>query len=423
VELDASRIEILTIGDELLDGRLVDTNAAELSEQLVAAGFPVVRHVSVGDDLEQVAEALRDAAERSDAVLVSGGLGPTGDDLTAAAAALAFGLPLTRCEEALDHVRRFFADRGRRMTANNEKQADLPAGSTLLPNPEGTAVGFRLRSGDCRLYFMPGVPRELARMFDDSVLPDLGTYLTPSPPAVATLKVFGKGESEVAQMLEGLEDELPPGARLIVQYRATFPEIHIRLLVRCESAAAAADIAARLAEQARQRLGRYVFAWGGNRLATTFADHVVDRLRRAGSSLAAAEGCTGGELAALVCSAAGAEDVFRGSVVVADRVAQGTLFGFDDASAEGQGALSAGVAEALARAVRERLAADLGVAAVGSPTGGEGFAPGALSVAVADHRGSTSRELLFPVDAERFRRLAAYAALAAAVRSLDQPPS
>jgi len=141
--------------------------------------------------------------------------------------------------------------------------------------------------------------------------------------------------------------------------------------VRCESAAAAADIAARLAEQARQRLGRYVFAWGGNRLATTFADHVVDRLRRAGSSLAAAEGCTGGELAALVCSAAGAEDVFRGSVVVADRVAQGTLFGFDDASAEDRGPCRRG-RRGLARAVRERLAGRSRRRRRGLATGGEG---------------------------------------------------
>jgi len=418
-----AHIEILTIGDELLDGRLADTNTAELAVRLVAAGFQVARHVSVGDDLERIADALRDAAQSSDAVLVSGGLGPTGDDLTAAAAALAFGLPLARSGEALDHARRFFEMRGRRMTANNEKQADLPEGCTLLPNPEGTAVGFRLRAGDCRLYFIPGVPRELVRMFDDSVLPDLATFLTPSPPAVATLKVFGKGESEVAQMLEGFESELSPRDRLVVQYRATFPEIHVRLLVRSGSAEAADEVAAQLGERARQRLGRYVFAWGGDQVVTTFADHIVERLRRAGRSLAAAEGCTGGQLAALVCSAAGSAEVFRGSVVVPGRAAQHTALGLDDALTTEHGPVSAEVAEALAVAVRARLGADLGVATVGSPVGGAGLAPGTLFVAVAGQRGPSTRRLLFPVDGERFRLVSAYVALALTAEAAEAPPA
>jgi nicotinamide-nucleotide amidase len=202
------RIEIITIGDELIEGRLVDTNACELSDKLTDLGLRAREHRSVGDDMDDMVEALRTAAARSQAVLVSGGLGPTSDDLTALAAARAFGLKIERSPEALEHTRRFFTERGREMAATNEKQADLPKGCTILPNPEGTAVGFRLDAGPCRLYFMPGVPRELRRMADESVLPDLRRRLTARPPCVASLKLFGLGESEVAQRLEGIEEGL-----------------------------------------------------------------------------------------------------------------------------------------------------------------------------------------------------------------------
>ena len=415
-----ARIEILTIGDELTEGRLVDTNAAELSERLADRGLAVIRHQSVGDDPERIAETLREAAARSDAVLVSGGLGPTGDDLTAVAAAAAFGLPIVRSPEALEHVRSFFASRGRQMTANNEKQADLPGGCTLLPNPEGTAVGFRLAVERCRLYFMPGVPRELTNMFTESVLPDLESFLTPSPPTVATLKVFGRGESEVAQMLEGLEHDLPAGVRLVVQYRATFPEIHVRLVARGDTTTAAEEAAKHLAAQAQQRLGKYLFASGGNLVESSFADHVVESLRRAGRTLAAAESCSGGELAALACSVANSGEVFRGSVVVPGRASQQAMLGIEDEPFEAHGPLSAAIAESLARSVRDRLGADIGVATVGSPEGRDDQPPGTLIVAVANDREVSSRNLLFPVDAERFRRLAAYVALAMVVRTIDE---
>jgi nicotinamide-nucleotide amidase len=411
-----SRIEILTIGDELVEGRLVDTNAAELSERLTARGLGVVRHQSVGDDLQRIADALREAAGRSDAVLVSGGLGPTGDDLTAAAAAAAFGLPLRRIPEALDHVRRFFAERGRAMTDNNAKQADLPDGCTLLPNPEGTAVGFRLVDGGCRLYFMPGVPRELHRIFIDSVLPDLESFLQASPAAIATIKVFGKGESEVAQRLDGVDADLPDGVRLVIQYRATFPEIHVRFVASGHGAEAVVE---QLSERARQRLGHSAFAWGGAVVATTFADHVASSLRAAGHTLAAAEGCSGGELAALLSAAADSEEVFHGTVVASGRSAQRRMLGVEDEPAGGPDTLPTS-AEALARAARERFGADLGVATVGSVDGRDGQPPGTLVVAVATDREASSRSLLFPVDAERYRRLAAYVALALVVGSLER---
>jgi nicotinamide-nucleotide amidase len=392
-----ARIEILTIGDELVEGRLLDTNARELSELLVAAGFAVAVHTTVGDDRQEIVRALAEATSLSDAVLVSGGLGPTSDDLTAACAAEAFGRPIVRYPEAMEHIRTFFASRDRVMSPTNEKQADLPEGATLLPNPIGTALGFSIRREGCRLYFMPGVPRELLRMFHDTVLPDLERHLEPQPVEVATLKTFGKGESDVAQMLEDLGADLPPDLRLTVQYRATFPENHVRLLLSGKDAAARLE---QLVAETRQRLGTCVFAVGGARLDTSFAEVVVEGLRRAGLSFAAVEAASRGELSRLATAVAGAEDVFRGAEVRLLEPLQET--------AEAQ-------ARELAAAARARHGADLGVAtlgsALGSALGSSQVLAGSLWVAVATGSETSCRSYCFPVGGDRFSLLAAYIAL------------
>ena len=401
------RIEILTIGDELIEGRLVDTNAFELSAKLTDMGFRVTEHRSVGDDMDGMVEALRTAAGRADAVLVSGGLGPTGDDLTAAAAARAFGLEIERSSEALEHTRLFFTERGREMPPTNEKQADLPAGCTILPNLEGTAVGFRLDSGACRLYFMPGVPREIRRMADESALPDIAGRLTATPQTVATLKIFGRGESEVAQLLEGIEDGLPDELGLVVQYRATFPEIHLRLVVEGPDRSAAAAVLERLVEDARQRLGRHVFAVAGPRLDIDFPTFVATTMTENGMTLAAAEIASCGAVARMLGASEHGRRCLRGSLVAGDFEVLGNQLDLEGESAE----------EA-AEAVRARFGASIGISTLGSAQDGRGSRPGALTVAAAGPGGVQTRELYFPIDSDRFQRLAAYAALKLALGSI-----
>ena len=406
-----NHIEIITIGDELVEGRLVDTNAGLMSGRLTDEGFHVARHTSVSDDLEVIADVLRAAAHRSDAVLVSGGLGPTSDDLTAEAAAAAFGLEIQRNPEALEHVQQFFADRGRRMSPNNEKQADLPAGCTLLPNPGGTATGFGLRIHTCRLYFMPGVPRELDHIFSHTVLPDLRGFLSGSPQKVFTLKVFGKGESDVAQMLDGLEDCVPDAARLIVQYRATFPEIHVRLLLEADDGFDSKTLLETLARDASHRLGKYLFATGGARVETSFPQQVVTEARAAGISLSVAEGCTGGEVARLVTGAAGGDDVFVGGLVAPNPAAIPSLLKFRSDTTGKTGGIDEATAGAAATAVREHFNADVGLAVTGAPRGST-LAAGKLIVAISTTGGTTHRSFDFPLEPDRFRRLAAYVSLA-----------
>ena len=403
------RIEILTIGDELIDGRLVDTNAGELSARLTDLGFRATEHRSVGDDMDGMIEALRTAADRADAVLVSGGLGPTGDDLTAVAAAAAFGLEIERSTEALEHTRRFFTERGRDMPPNNEKQADLPAGCTILPNPEGTAVGFRLDAGPCRLYFMPGVPRELRRMAEESVLPDLKDRLPATPPMVATLKLFGKGESEVAHLLDGIESWVPGGTDLLVQYRATFPEIHVRLVVEGHDHSAAAAVLDDLVEDARQRLGHHVFAIGGPRLDTDYPAFAATTLIDAGMTIAAAEIASAGAVARMLGSSKPGRRCLRGSLVAAD------LYVLKD-----QLQPAGESAEAVAEAVRLRFGSSIGVVTFGSAEGAGDDRPGTLTVAASGPEGTQMRQLYFPIDHDRFQRLAAYAALRLAVKVVNE---
>lgn len=383
-----TRIEILTIGDELVEGRLIDTNAGELSERLARDGFDVARHLSVGDRREDIIAALRECARRADALLVTGGLGPTSDDLTAACAAEAFGRKLERFPEALDHVRRFFAERHREMAPVNEKQADLPSDALILPNPNGTAVGFRLEADGCRVFFMPGVPRELRPMFEAFVLPELRAHLAREAPQEGTLKVFGIGESDVGQALEGLGDKLEPPARLKVQYRATFPEIHVRLLLFGLHGKAAGQRLEDLVGEARQRLGRHIFALDQH---TAFAEVVVEELRRSQATLAIREGFTAGQVTLLLHSADDAPEVFAGGEIAA---------------------LSVEDAEAAAASIRERRGASLGLAAT---LGGDAAT---VRVAVASGGGVSHQDLRFPLDTERLRRLAAYVALAMVRRAL-----
>jgi len=414
-----NRIEILTIGDELIEGRLVDTNAAALSERLDGEGYRVVRHTSVGDDLPEVVTALRQMAPRCDVVLVSGGLGPTGDDLTAACAAEAFGVPLVRSPEALRHVRDFFAARGRPMSPNNEKQADLPAGAAILPNPSGTAVGFAVDADGCRLYFMPGVPREIVDIFETTVLPELRVRLRPALPDVAVLKIFGAGESDVARRLEGLGADLPEGSELVVQYRATFPEIHVRLVLRGIADDRGNELLAGIAADARQRLGRHVYAWGPGRVDTTFAESVVEDLQRHGTTLAAAEGCTAGAVAQLLDPVAGVGEVYLGGVLAPTLPSVSGGLDIPPADLERAGLLSDEAAVLMAEAVRRRFSAGVGVATVGTASAADGVPAGTAIIAVAAGGGPTVvRRYRFPLEPARFEVLVAYVALGRARRAV-----
>jgi nicotinamide-nucleotide amidase len=404
VSADA-RAEILTIGDELLRGEIVDTNKSFLSERLLSLDIETQHHTSVRDDPDDMIDAFRRAAERSDYVLVSGGLGPTRDDLTAEVLAKAFGRPLVLDEAALETIRAFFRAVGREMTSNNASQAYFPEGAEVLPNPIGTAPGFLVVERGAHFFCMPGVPRELHRMLDEQVLPRIaerhgGGRVVRS----ALLRTFGLGEStldaELADIAASGSGDVSLG------FRTSFPDNYLRPLARADSAAEADASLARVCSAIRERLGALVYGEGDESL-----DAVVGRLlRERCKTVAVAESCTGGLIAERITDNPGSSAYFLGGVVAYANSAKVALLGVSEALLAEHGAVSEPVARALAEGARERFRADFGVATTGisGPDGGTPDKPvGTVYVALARESGTHCEHFVFPLDRTRHRQLVA----------------
>lgn len=219
-------VEMLSTGDEVLHGQIIDTNAAWLADLFFEQGLPLTRRNTVGDDLESLVNILRERSEHADVLIVNGGLGPTGDDLSALAAATAKGEGLVLHEAWLAQMERFFTDRGRVMAPSNRKQAEIPASAELVDNPVGTACGFAIKLNRCLMFFTPGVPSEFKVMVEQQILPRLRARFTlPEPPLCLRLTTFGRSESDLAQSLDSLP--LPPGVSM--GYRSSTPIIELKL--------------------------------------------------------------------------------------------------------------------------------------------------------------------------------------------------
>ncbi|HBS5429024.1 nicotinamide mononucleotide deamidase-related protein YfaY [Klebsiella variicola] len=219
-------VEMLSTGDEVLHGQIVDTNAAWLADFFFNQGLPLTRRHTVGDDLDALVAILRERSEQADVLIVNGGLGPTSDDLSALAAATSKGEGLILHPEWLETMTRFFAERGRPMAESNRKQAEIPASAEMINNPVGTACGFAVQLNRCLMFFTPGVPSEFKVMVEQEILPRLRQRFTlPEPPVCLRLTTFGRSESELAQSLNPLT--LPPG--VVMGYRSSMPIIELKL--------------------------------------------------------------------------------------------------------------------------------------------------------------------------------------------------
>ncbi len=345
------RIEIICTGDEVLTGKIVNTNFSYMSQKLEDYGLSVSWGTTVGDDRDELLAAFQMAAARADAVIVNGGLGPTIDDLSQEIAARAAGVDLMLSEEWLARMEDFFRRRNRVMSANNRKQAMLPVGSEMLDNPVGTACGFALDIGKARFFFTPGVPRELFRMLEEQIIPRLLTRA--GSPGVIHLKRFhtyGLGESHVDQMLAGVED-LSPDASIKLGFRSHYPQIETKLTVRGVDHE---DIERKLAPvvaEVRKRLGNFILAEDNE----TLEGVVLAALAARGGSLAIVETYTGGQIAARLAPLPGAENVFRRGIVARDPAEIAAAFGLDGALIAGE--LTRESAEAVARAARAETSA------------------------------------------------------------------
>lgn len=399
---------ICTIGDELLAGETVDTNTAWMASALAELGIEVRTAVTVGDDLGRLTAEVRRLAGEHDVLLCSGGLGPTSDDRTREAVAAAAGVELVRDEALGERLRGWFAERGVEMPEANLRQADAPAGATVLP-PQGTAAGFLLEVGGCLVGVLPGPPWELHAMFDEEVEPRLLALPGSRPQVTRVVRVGGMGESAVAERLAPVEAALPEGVG--IAYLASGGEIRVKLSSRGESRDEARAATEGPLARTVELLGPAVVAVDGGPVEET----VVRRYAAEGRTVAVAESASAGMVADRIASVPGASAVLIGGVVAYSAAAKMVLCGVDQAVIDEHGTVARPTTEAMASGIRQRLGADVGVATTGvagpDPVGDVPVGTLVWAVATADGVRSWSRSL--PGDRTQVRRRLAAAALEA----------
>ena len=397
---------ILSTGDELTTGKIVDTNSATIAYRLFSVGVEVVAVLKVGDDREKLLWAFRQARDLGDLVIGTGGLGPTADDLTTEVVAEFLGCKLKQDEEVAASLKRRFEARGIAWTSNNLKQALFPEASTIIPNPVGTAPGFRLSMGPAKsLIWLSGVPQEMTAMLSETVMPWIARQRTDAEQISAcTFKIHGLTESKLDDMLQPIH--LNPQAKL--SFRAHYPDLSLRLTVTGKHERE--EIFTNLREQIRGSLGDYVYAEGDATL-----EEVVGRLlMEKQQTLALAESCTGGYISHRITRVAGSSAYYLGGAVTYSNEAKVRFLGVHSMTLEKQGAVSRETALEMSRGIRERAGASIGLSVTGiaGPTGGSPEKPvGTVWISIARSGGHEARLFRFHGDRERIILGASQAAL------------
>jgi nicotinamide-nucleotide amidase len=407
------RVEIVAVGTELLLGQIADTNSAWMGEQLAAAGVDSHFHQAVGDNHARIVLALRTALARGDGVIVCGGLGPTQDDITREAIAEVMNVPLVRDQAIVERIAGFFAGRGREMSANNARQADVPTGATVIEQVQGTAPGLICPLGEKVIYAVPGVPHEMAEMFGRAILPDLRRRMAAaggeSVIVSRVLRTWGTSESALSEALQGRIDALEGGSVTIAFLASGIEGLKVRITARARSEA---DVRVLLdAEETAvravlaERLGDIVFGLDEQTMEEAVAALLVER----GLWLGVAESLTGGLIAARLVDVAGASQWFRGGVVAYDSEVKHSVLGVPDGPVVTEAA-----AAAMAEGARRVLDADvgLGITGVAGPDPQEGVAPGTVFVGLVVGTAPTvTRRFQLPGDRPRVRQYSAISAL------------
>ncbi len=390
--------EIVSTGDEVLTGAVADSNAAFIAARLYEIGIPVGRHVCVGDDLERLTAVLRESADRADVAVVTGGLGPTVDDITAMGAARAAGEKLQPNSTARAYIEEFFKRFGRRLSDSDAKQSEMPVSARPILNPVGTAPGFTMTMGGCRFYFLPGVPFEMRRMMGDSVIVELQAQCADDKTRgfyrEKRLSLFGLPEAHVNERLADLT-ESPGDVKLGML--AEFPVIHVKLAAQGRDPEGMEARIEKAAAEVRQRVGAYVFSDSGQ----TMEEVVGALLTEHCATLALAESCTGGLIAHRVTNVAGSSDYFVFSAVTYANAAKINLLGVSPDTIEAHGAVSEETAREMAEGVRRVAGADYGlsVSGIAGPGGGSPEKPvGMVCIGLCGPGHSFSRHYKFPFE-------------------------
>jgi nicotinamide-nucleotide amidase len=379
---------ILATGDEIVGGRTIDTNSGWLADKLAAAGIDVTCFLAVSDDVDRIAWAWKSAIDRADLVLSTGGLGPTIDDLTSETLAAVAGTELAMDERQAERIREMFRARGRTMPENNLRQARIPAGAEVIDNPVGTAPGYRLVVGRSHCIVLPGVPREMKPMFEQTVLPWINTRTEAGRVVLSkTFSTFGLPESSLDERLRGVV--LPPGGRLA--FRASFPRITVRVSVAGEAGSAARDLED-LACAVRSKIDTVVYAEGDR----TMEEVVGSLLAERGLVLATAESCTGGLIGSRITDVAGSSAYYSGGIVAYGNDLKQRLLGVRAVTLETHGAVSEQTAGEMAIGALRAGAADIAVSTTGiaGPGGGTPDKPvGTVAIAVARRSSGGAQEV------------------------------
>ena len=395
-------VEVIAVGTELLLGQIVNSNTATMGAALAEQGLDAHYQQTVGDNIDRVAEAIRTALARADAVLITGGIGPTQDDLTREAVCAATGLPMEYSEEYAAHLVEWWARRGREMPPSNLRQAYHPAGAEMLPNPRGTAPGLALDHEGKMIFCVPGVPAEMEHLMEAEVMPRLAAAAGANQAIVSRLiRTWGRPESEVA---EALDDLYTGSTNPSIAFLASASEIKVRITAKAGTPAEARRLIDPIEDEVRSRLGGSVFGADDE----TIERVLLRLLSDLGHTIGTAESMTGGLVAARLTDLPGSSAVVRGGLVAYHPELKQRLLGVGDVDE----VVNIDVAVAMAEGARGLLGVDVAVAVTGS-AGPEALEKpaGTVVIAVATPTQARGRELRFTGDRERVRAYGTTAAL------------
>lgn len=392
------KAEIICSGEELVLGERLNTNSAWLAEQLAEIGIEPVQHTVVGDDEDEFVDVLKRAVAAMDMVVITGGIGPTVDDVTRQVVARVAGVGLARDAASLEYIQGLFRSWGREMRPSNAVQADFPEGAEVLPNGRGTAPGFRLKIGKCEIIVLPGPPAEMKPMWDTVVRPTLegvsGEILV-----TRTVNCFGRGESDIAEVIRDL---MAPGMNPLVGDTAEDAVIKLRIRAKARSYEEALGLIDDTKIEIRKRLSDVIFGEDEDTLESV----VVGLLKSKGLTVSGAESCTGGFVTKMLTDISGVSASLTQSVVAYSNEAKVRLLGVPSELIEKHGAVSEAVARAMAEGARRTARTDIAFATTGiaGPTGGTAEKPvGLVYIAVADAQGTEPKELRIRGDRQQVR--------------------
>ena len=383
--------EIVTIGDEILYGQITDTNSQWISAELDKIGVKTIRKSSVGDDKEQILNILQEASQRADIILMTGGLGPTKDDITKKTLAEFFNTEMEINETALAQIEQFFKERELPILETNRQQAAIPSNATYITNREGTAPGMWFEQNGKIFISMPGVPREMKVLMEEQMIPRIQEFFQTPVIFHRIIKTFGKGESQIADIIQDWEDNLPENIKLA--YLPNYGHVRLRLTGIGQDEETLKKQVFAEEEKVTPLIQKYIYGYDHETLEENLGELLVKHHK----TVSTAESCTGGYLAHLFTKVPGSSRYLMGGIVAYSNEIKMNRLGVKEETLKEHGAVSEATIREMAENVREKFGTDIGVASSGvaGPGGGSKEKPvGTVWIAYADKNGTYSRKLM-----------------------------